>query len=737
MALLEQDNQVLVSGYDDFSIKQWDLGTGQCMRIFQGHTTEVEDIDVDLDGLQVVSAGSDKTIRIWDLHTGICKQIVELDQEVVFCVTFSLDGKKVIYAGESGEVITFDLEHGRSKKVLEGHDGDVYTLEITPDGERMITGGRDGNAILWDIRRGQQIALLTVKEYSDRSYVWTVVISPDGRLACIGDEFGRLEVWDLKRISLIRYLEGHTDAISSIVFTPGNHSLLVSSRDTNLQHDISNIHRKPAEWALCLPSSAHKEDLLTAEAKEYLENARKAFNQNDFNGVKRWINELRGMAGYEWHQEAYEIWQAAGIRAGSRVDLTAFRKIRTIENIVTGPIKISRDGRTAVIAGKSTLKLYDLERGTVIRKFNVQSGDIIQSVDTTQNLALSGSANGCVYIWNLDNGECIALLNESRSGLYGTYFVHSGQSVILAREDGSVDLWHWKLNPGLSINLTCLDKGVRLSALDPVQYHVALNKEGRELIWMDLKQKTLIDRIDKRSINFYDGRLSGIENVAISPDGSRLFFKNNHLPEEQLGIWDLDNHFYVEYLLDHAVKGIVSPDGRFMAISRFYWNEENFQKAEGSLEIIKLQDATEILDGPAFSVGRSDFEFSTSIEDEKGIVIKEVNLETGNTVIEPIAFSLDGRYLLAARENDLQIWELLWEYDFLAQQDWDEAASSYLKAFINTHASTQDQASSMSGLAWTETDFQELLMELGCRGYGWLKPEGVRRKLAEMAKTSD
>jgi len=34
---------------------------------------------------------------------------------------------------------------------------------------------------------------------------------------------------------------------------------------------------------------------------------------------------------------------------------------------------------------------------------------------------------------------------------------------------------------------------------------------------------------------------------------------------------------------------------------------------------------------------------------------------------------------------------------------------------------------------WTEKDFQRLLYMLGCAGYGWLRPEGVRRELTKMA----
>ena len=33
---------------------------------------------------------------------------------------------------------------------------------------------------------------------------------------------------------------------------------------------------------------------------------------------------------------------------------------------------------------------------------------------------------------------------------------------------------------------------------------------------------------------------------------------------------------------------------------------------------------------------------------------------------------------------------------------------------------------------WTEEDFQGLLYTLGCAGFGWLRPEGVRKELERM-----
>ena len=80
--------------------------------------------------------------------------------------------------------------------------------------------------------------------------------------------------------------------------------------------------------------------------------------------------------------------------------------------------------------------------------------------------------------------------------------------------------------------------------------------------------------------------------------------------------------------------------------------------------------------------------------------------------------------------------------------DWDEGALATLETFLTLHtpyAATlpQDrepteqeiqQALTRRGKpTWNEQDFQGLIRQLQYAGYGWLRPEGVRHKLEEMA----
>jgi WD40 repeat protein len=104
--------------------------------------------------------------------------------------------------------------------------------------------------------------------------------------------------------------------------------------------------------------------------------------------------------------------------------------------------------------------------------------------------------------------------------------------------------------------------------------------------------------------------------------------------------------------------------------------------------------------------------------------------------IRQVAFAPSGEFVLSVgRDSKICLSRLDWDYDFPDPADWDEGARPYLDIFLTLHTPYgPDGLSRVGKPQWTEEDFQKLLQELGYRGYGWLRPEGVRRELEKMAK---
>ena len=102
--------------------------------------------------------------------------------------------------------------------------------------------------------------------------------------------------------------------------------------------------------------------------------------------------------------------------------------------------------------------------------------------------------------------------------------------------------------------------------------------------------------------------------------------------------------------------------------------------------------------------------------------------------VSSVSFSPDGRFTLSGSwDATLRLWVLDWELEEKKPADWDEGARPYLENFLTLHSPDEDIWGKWKNLEWTKEDFRQLLHTLGCAGYGWLRPEGVRQKLEEMA----
>jgi len=61
---------VLLSGGNDGSMRWWDVQSGECLALRQGHQGAIQSLRVSPDGSMLASCGDDGAINIWDLQSG-------------------------------------------------------------------------------------------------------------------------------------------------------------------------------------------------------------------------------------------------------------------------------------------------------------------------------------------------------------------------------------------------------------------------------------------------------------------------------------------------------------------------------------------------------------------------------------------------------------------------------------------------------------------------------------------
>lgn len=74
------DGRGVVSGGEDYVIKLWDVATGDCLKILEGHSQIVWSVAFGQDGQMLASCSEDGMIRIWNTETGECLRVLRSDR---------------------------------------------------------------------------------------------------------------------------------------------------------------------------------------------------------------------------------------------------------------------------------------------------------------------------------------------------------------------------------------------------------------------------------------------------------------------------------------------------------------------------------------------------------------------------------------------------------------------------------------------------------------------------------
>jgi WD40 repeat protein len=149
------DSQMLASAANSlpntpgFSVKLWDVLTGQELFTLQGHQDAIHGLAFSPDGKWLASASMDTTVKVWDVQTGQLLHTLQTRAEL-FDVTFSPDSTLVAAALNNNTVELWDVASGRLARTL-NHGGEVVSVAFSPDGALLASGAYDSKVYLWGI----------------------------------------------------------------------------------------------------------------------------------------------------------------------------------------------------------------------------------------------------------------------------------------------------------------------------------------------------------------------------------------------------------------------------------------------------------------------------------------------------------------------------------------------------------------------------------------------------------
>jgi transcription initiation factor TFIID subunit 5 len=119
-----------------------------------GHDTSISALAWHPNGLYIFSASDemDKSIRMWSVTTGDCVRVFTGHTQYISALEVSPDGKLLASADAGGNIFFWDVEKGTRKKRCRGHGkGGIPSLSFSVESNVLVSGGLDGTVRLWDV----------------------------------------------------------------------------------------------------------------------------------------------------------------------------------------------------------------------------------------------------------------------------------------------------------------------------------------------------------------------------------------------------------------------------------------------------------------------------------------------------------------------------------------------------------------------------------------------------------
>ena len=517
----------------DHTVRLWDLQTGEEIRRLElgGDIPQWAEVGFNLEDSQAVVGLNDNSLILLDLETGETIQRMTGHTGVVWHAAISPDGLTALSSSFENDptgdpdfsMRLWDLGTGKEIRRFEGHSDFVTSIAFAPDGRTALSGSYDENLILWDLVTGDIIHRMLAD-----GGVYTVVISPDGCTA-LSNAAVNVLLWDLETGEEIQRLEGHNSGVVSFAFSPDG--------QLGLSGDLNGEVRV---W-----------DLETGEELERF---------NDHNGAS--AHMVFSADGHTFISSSVDT----TLRLWSLNNGAEVRRFSDHESGIRD-VAFSPDGRTAISVEIWAVHLWDLEKGSEIRRIELpaRGGEVAFTPDGSTALVTLFEDGGVIQL-DIATGQQI-----QRLGSEGEFSEHPGKvSAIAVSPDGKTalsgalgtatgeayeqrTLTLWDLESG-EVSLRIQTGAVFSVDISPDGW-TALSGGGGNLI-------TLWDLATGEAIRRFKGHTNLVWDVAYSPDGKTALSGSW---DTSLIRWDLESGEIIHRFLGHSdiVRGIaISHDGR-------------------------------------------------------------------------------------------------------------------------------------------------------------------------------
>ena len=548
---LSPDNQIVVTGNRNGTLRLWTISGKPLSPPFKGHKGYIESIVFSPDGKFFLSSSEDNTVHLW--NTSGNPQPFKGQEG--FSVAFSRDGDFIVSGGKDGILRLWDRSGQLIGQPFKAHKEKINSVAFSPDNNFVVSGSGDQTVGLWDISnkhaeqvfkeskifREHRISVISVAFSSDGQYIissddenkvvlrdksgdnvkllkgYAAAFSPNSQAIVTGNLDKTIRFWDTSANPIGQILKGHNGDVFYVTFNSDGKFIL--SKDftearlwdaighlklsflTGLNIGVNAIAFSPDNKTI-VTSYFDSIQLWDVQGKAIGKPFRESIG-NEGNDISLAFSPNGKIIASSNTAGTIRLWDASGNLIGSPLK---------------GPddfnyIAFGSDNKTLVVGGGKTIQLWDVSGKPIGQPFQGQTETVSSIAFSSDNKTIvSGDRKGIIRFWDT-SGKLIAQPLKGHEGdVNSLAFSPDSKTVASAGKDGTVRLW----------NLSGKPIGQPFKGHENAVKSVAFSPDGQLLLsGSDDGTVRLWDRAGK-AIGQPKNHGGWVGSVAFSPDGKTI-----------------------------------------------------------------------------------------------------------------------------------------------------------------------------------------------------------------------
>lgn len=287
---------------------------------------------------------------------------------------------------------------GSSGRVLRGHTDSVYSVAFAKN--IVVSVSYDGSMRRWNATTGRSVGKNVCRTRHRRCL--SLALSPDGKTRAVGSTDNVVRFY---RDNSVRMLQGHTDAVWSITFSPNGKALASASDSGEVRLWCLETRKCTRAW------NAHESSVRSV-----------AFSP----GGKILASASRDRTVRLWNVETGEC-----------------RRIFREHSLTVNCAVFSPDGASiASCSGDASILLWKVETGAAEWRLLGHLSTIFNvAFSRNGTLLASASIDQTARLWTVQNGECVRVFRGHTDWVWCVAFSPNNKVLASGSEDKTVRLW--------------------------------------------------------------------------------------------------------------------------------------------------------------------------------------------------------------------------------------------------------------------------------------------------------